>query len=190
MLESVNNSTHLAIWMAFYDESGNQTSVRYSDEMRRVLGFAMNELPDTVESLGKIIHPEDTERVFSVFGAAVADKNAKFDVDYRLLTKKGDYRMFHAAGECLRRSNGTPEIFIGTFTDIDDKLRTEAILEHDQRRQKAVENMMLEGSWSMDLTKYAIDDPSSPMVFRLSLKKSWAIQAPAQLSGHRTVELR
>ena len=31
--------------------------------------------------------------------------------------------------------------------------------------------MMLEGSWSMDLTKYAIDDPNSPMVFSDQFKK-------------------
>lgn len=31
--------------------------------------------------------------------------------------------------------------------------------------------MMLEGSWSMDLTKYAIDDPNSPMVYSDQFKK-------------------
>ena len=164
MLESVNNSTHLAIWMAFYDEAGNQTSVFYTDEMRRVLGYSKAELPDTVESLGKIIHPEDTELAFGTFASSV-EKRKPFDISYRLLTKNNGYRMFHAAGECVTRKNGTPEVFIGTFTDIEDQIAKDAIMEHDQRRQHAVEMMMLEGSWSMDLTKYAIDDPNSPMVF-------------------------
>ena len=171
MLESVNNSTHLAIWMAFFDEKGNQVAVRFTDEMRRMLGYGMHELPDTVEALGGLIHPEDSEQVFASYGAAVARRDAKYEINYRLLCKNGDYRMFHAAGECLRRSDGTPEVFIGTFTDIEDKLKTEATLEHDQRRQTAVELMMLEGSWSMDLTKYAIDDVNSPMVYSDQFKK-------------------
>jgi PAS domain S-box-containing protein len=171
MLESVNNSTHLAIWMAFFDEEGNQTGVRFTDEMVRLLGYTHAELPDTVESLGSIIHPEDTENVFASYGAAVARRDAKYEVDYRLLMKNGEYRMFHAAGECLRRPNGNPEVFIGTFTDIEDHIRTAATLEHDQRRQGAVDLMMLEGSWSMDISKYDIGDPNSPMVFSEQFKK-------------------
>ena len=170
MLESVNNSTHLSIWTAFFDEKGEQTGVRYSDEMRRALGYSKEEFPDTLETLGKLIHPEDTDAVFASSGAAVANKNAVYDINYRLLTKSGQYRMFHAAGECVRRADGTPEFFIGTFTDIQDQLETKEILETSQRRQGAVELMMLEGSWSMDLTKYAIDDPNSPMVFSKQFK--------------------
>ena len=79
--------------------------------------------------------------------------------------------MYHATGECIRRPNGNPEVFIGTFIDIEDKLKTEAKLEHDQRRQYAVDKMMLEGSWSLDLTQGAIDDPNTPMVFSDQFKK-------------------
>lgn len=165
MLESINNSTHLAVWMAFFDEDGNQTDVRYTDEFRRMLGYNKQEMPDTVEALGKIIHPDDTEQVFASYGAAVARRDAQYQVNYRLLNKSGEYRMFHAAGECLRRKNGNPEVFIGTFTDIEDQLNTEAQLEHDQRRQGAVDLMLLEGSWSMDVTKYDINAVDSPMVF-------------------------
>ncbi|MBR1873588.1 MAG: hypothetical protein IJ807_01675, partial [Eubacterium sp.] len=40
MLESINKSTHLAIWMAYFDEQGQQTGVRFTDEMRRALGYS------------------------------------------------------------------------------------------------------------------------------------------------------
>ena len=79
--------------------------------------------------------------------------------------------MFHAAGECIRKQDGSPEVFIGTFTDIDQQSKTAEILEVSKRRQNAVDLMMLEGTWSMDLTKYAIDDPKSPMVFSDQFKK-------------------
>ncbi len=173
MLESINNSTHLGVWIAYYDDAGNQSGVRYSDEFRRMLGYSAAELQDDINALGGLIHPDEVEAVFAAYAAAAGDPSgrSKYDIDYRLLTKSGNYKWFHAAGECIRKSDGTPIVFIGSFSDIDEKKQTEAILEHDQRRQQAVELMMLEGSWSMDLTKYDIGDPKSPMVFSQQFKK-------------------
>ena len=172
-LEAVNTSTHLGIWKCFYDEDGKQSGVIYSDEFRRMLGFSRQELPDTLESLAPVIHPDDTPIAFGAYGAAEGDRTGKtkYDIEYRIKTKNEGYKWFHAAGECLRSKNGNPREFIGTFSDIDAQKKAAEIFEHDSRRQNAVEMMMLEGSWSMDLTKYAIDDPNSPMVFSDQFKK-------------------
>ena len=171
-LESVNTSTHLGLWKCLYDENGDQ-SVFYSDEFRRMLGFSRQELPDEMDSLSKVIHPDDIEKAYAAFGAAAGDKSGrtKYDIEFRILTRSGDYKWFHAYGECLRYPNGNPREFLGTFSDIDEQKRSALIFAHDSRRQKAVELMMLEGSWSMDLTRYAIDDPNSPMVFSDQFKK-------------------
>ena len=172
-LEAVNTSTHLGIWKCFYDEKGNQTDVEYTDEFRRMLGFSKSELADSLDALGRLIHPDDTDTAFGAYNAAAGDKTGrtKYDVEYRIRTKSGEYKWFHAAGECIRYPNGNPKEFIGTFSDIDEQKKTAIVFEHDSRRQKAVDMMMLEGSWSMDLTKYAIDDPQSPMVFSDQFKK-------------------
>ncbi len=172
MLESINNSTHLGVWIAYYNENGQQDRVRYSDEFRRMLGYNAQELPDEISALGDLIHPDEAEAVFAAYGAAASDPSgrSKYDIDYRLLTKNGDYKWFHASGECIRTKDGKPIVFIGSFTDIDDRRHTEEVLIHDRRRQRAVELMMLEGSWSMDLTKYDINDPTSPMVFSPQFK--------------------
>ena len=171
-LEAVNTSTHLGIWKCFYDEEGNQ-EVIYTDEFRRMLGYSKEEFPDSIETLGKIIHPDDMDLAFGAYGKAASDKSgrSKYDIDYRILAKSGEYEWFHAAGECLRYPNGNPKEFIGTFSDIDEQKKNEAVFEHDSRRQQAVELMMLEGSWSMDLTRYAIDDINSPMVYSDQFKK-------------------
>ena len=173
MLEAVNNSTHLGIWIAYYDANGNQDRVHFSNEFRRMLGYSESELTDDFNALGGIMHPDEAAKIFAAFQAAEADKSnrTKYDIDYRLLTKRDGYKWFHAAGQVIRKPDGTPIVFIGTFTDIDEKKKTAEILEHDQRRVNAVENMMLEGSWSMDLTKYDISDPNSPMVFSDQFKK-------------------
>ena len=173
MLDMVNKCARLGLWMSFYNEDGSQGQVIYSDVMRDMLGFTKEDLPDHIDSLGKIIHPDDVEKVFAAYGAAAADSTnrTKYDVEYRLLTKRDDYKLFHATGDVVRYPNGAPRIFIGTFADIDEQRKTEEALETGRRRQGAVDLMMLEGSWSMDLTKYAIDDPNSPMVFSDQFKK-------------------
>ena len=76
----------------------------YSNEFRKMLGYSKAELADSIESLGKIIHPDDSKEVFALFGAAAADKSdrTKYDIDYRLLTKNAGYKWFHAAGDCIR----------------------------------------------------------------------------------------
>lgn len=173
LLEAVNNSTHLGIWTSYYNDAGENDRVVYSDEFRRMLGYNKSELPDDIQALGGLIHPDEMEAVFAAYAAAANDKSGRtrYDIDYRLLTKSGDYKWFHAAGECLRKNDGTPFVFIGTFTDIDEQIKTADVLEVSQRRQNAVDLMMLEGTWSMDLTKYAIDDPNSPMEFSDQFKK-------------------
>ena len=172
-LEAVNTSTHLGIWKCFYDEKGKQLGCMYTDEFRRMLGYNRQELTDTLDSLGAIIHPDDTEAAFGAYLAAEGDKtgNTRYDIEYRIRTKSGEYKWFHAAGECIRRPDGLPKEFIGTFSDIDEQKKRSEVMLHDNRRQTAVDKMMLEGSWSMDLTKYAIDDPNSPMVYSDQFKK-------------------
>ncbi|MBO4900408.1 MAG: PAS domain-containing protein [Lachnospiraceae bacterium] len=172
-LEAVNQCASLGLWFCYYTEDGEQGDVIYTDTMRRMLGFSKEELPDKIESLGKIIHPDDAPAVFGAFAAAAEDRTnrTKFDIDYRLLTGTGDYKLFHAAGDCIRKPDGTPIVFLGTFADIDEQTKIAEKLEIGQRRQGAVDMMMLEGSWSMDLTKYAIDDINSPMVFSDQFKK-------------------
>ena len=172
-LDAVNECTHLGIWKSFYDENGNQTGVVFTDEFRRLLGFSKEELPDEIEAFGKLIHPDEKEKVFATFSKTAEDKSGrtKYDTEYRLLTKSGEYKWFHATGEVIRQEDGTPKEFIGTFYDIDEQKKSSEIFEHDSRRRKAVDKMMLEGSWSMDLTRYAIDDIHSPMVYSDQFKK-------------------
>ena len=163
MLQSVNDSTHLAMWMVYFNEQGEQTGIHFTDDMRRGLGYSKNELEDTVESLAEIIHPDDNEEVFKAYGNAIADKNAVYDINYRIRNKSGEYRMSHAVGECVRRPDGTPEFFVCTFTDIQDQIDTKADLEATSRRQGAIDRMINEGTGSVDLEEYSLDDPTTPV---------------------------
>lgn len=166
-MNAINESAHLGIWKCFYNEDGSRGEVVFSDEFRRMLGYTLADFPNTHEALGKIIHPEDASDVYGLIAAVEKDRTdrVKYDTEYRIRVKSGEYKWFHALGTVIRDAAGKPKEFLGTFSDIDDNRKAEEIFVHDSRRREAVDLMMLEGSWSMDLTKYAIDDPKSPMVY-------------------------
>ena len=172
-MNAINEGAHLGIWKCYFDDSGNLMSMIFSDEFRKVLGYTKQELPDSFEALCEYIQSDERDKVQDAFNRVIQDRtgNSKYDIEYHALCKNGEYKLFHDTGECIRYDDGRPKLFIGSFSDIDERRKTEKIIEHDTRRQKAVELMMLEGSWSMDLTKYAIDDVNSPMVYSDQFKK-------------------
>ncbi len=51
--------------------------------------------------------------------------NTVYDVEYRLLTKNDGWKWYHAAGNIIRRADGTPQTYVGLFTDIDENKRNE-----------------------------------------------------------------
>ena len=81
-------------------------------------------MEDTFASFETRLHPEDHDRVL----AAVADhleRRAPYAVDYRLRTKSGEYRWFHAHGQAIWREDGNATRMLGSITDITDRKHSE-----------------------------------------------------------------
>ncbi len=172
-LDVTNKITHAGLWFAYFDEKGEQTKVEFSDEFRKMINMTKEEFPDSVESMGKVVHPDDIGPMYDCYGKAYADVTGRFkyDIEYRIMVKNYGYKWFHAVGEILRRPDTTPFLFLGTFDDIDDRKVTKEAYEMTKKRQDAIDSMMLEGSWSMSLVENDVSDPNAPMVFSQQFKK-------------------
>lgn len=172
-LDVTNEITHAGLWFAYFDENGEQTGVEFSDEFRRMINLTRAEFPDSVESMGTVVHPDDIGPMYDCYGKAYADTSGRFkyDVEYRIMVKGYGYKWFHAVGEILRRPDKTPFLFLGTFADIDEQKTTKDALDMAQKRQNAIDSMMLEGSWSMSLVDNDVSDPNAPMVFSQQFKR-------------------
>lgn len=172
-LDITNEITHAGLWFAYFDENGEQTGVEFSDEFRRMVNLTREEFPDSVESMGTIVHPDDIGPMYDAYGKCYADASGrtKYDVEYRIKVKGVGYKWFHAQGLILRRPDRTALLFIGTFNDIDEEKSTKEALMMAKYRQGAVDNMMLEGTWSMELIHNDISDPASPMIFSDQFKR-------------------
>lgn len=173
-LEIVNRNAHLGLWRALFDESGNQIGAAFSDELRKMLGgYTRNEMKDDVTAFMNCIHPDDVDEVNKAYSAAVMDRTGRtrFEIDYRMKTKQGSYRWFHAAGEVIRNRDGLPKEFIGSFRDIEDQKKNEENIRMNNVRRQALDRLMQEGSWSVDLTKNSMADPKAPCMYNKQLKR-------------------
>jgi diguanylate cyclase (GGDEF)-like protein/PAS domain S-box-containing protein len=112
------------MWGMEFDESGKMISVEWSPEFRRMIGYTdENDFPNTLEAWSDLLHPDDKEKVLKAFNDAIADYSGQkhYDVKYRLNTKNGGWRKFHAMGRLLRREDGTPLSYVGMFVEIKEQ---------------------------------------------------------------------
>lgn len=130
------------------------TQFIYSDGLRASLGYQdEHEFPNDSKSIARAIHPEDSPLVWDALNKHFADPtgNTPFDMDYRLRTKDGEYRWFHASGVTQRDENGKPVKMIGLMVDIhEEKLKTME-LENLVERYNLINQVLVEAPWDMTI---------------------------------------
>ena len=122
-------------WTIEFNEQGEVEKCIWSQSFRQMLGYLTEEeFPNELDAWAKLLHPDDKERVLKAFWDAVKDYsgNTVYDVEYRLMTKNDGYRWYHAAGNLIRNSDGSPQTYVGLFIDIDEKKSLKVLSETDQ----------------------------------------------------------
>jgi len=79
-----------------------------------------DDFPNILGSWSEKLHHEDKERSVNALGAHMLDTTGKtpFNIEYRQLTKSGEYRYYQAFGETLRGKEGEPLRSAGAIKDI------------------------------------------------------------------------
>ncbi len=104
------------------------TQVWYSPRFKELLGYGEGELQDGLESWAARLHPEDRERVFDAVARHI-DQRVPYDTEYRLLTRSGEYRWFHARGQAVWDADGRMVRMAGTLRDINQSKGMEVAIE-------------------------------------------------------------
>jgi PAS domain S-box-containing protein len=105
----------------------------WSREFRHMVGFTdENDFPNVLSSWSDRIHPDDKKRVLGNFATHLQDTtgNTSYDLEYRMKTKSGEYRSFHAVGLTMRDESGRPLKVAGALEDITDRLKQQEMLEN------------------------------------------------------------
>ncbi len=130
--------------------SSPRTPVWYSPRLKHMLGYADDEFPNVLESWTSRLHPEDKDRVFAALAAHI-ERRDPYDVEYRLLTKQGEYRWFRARGQAIWDEAGNLVRMAGSLQCITDRKRAEEALRASEDRLRLALRAADLGVWDWDL---------------------------------------
>ncbi|BCN32295.1 methyl-accepting chemotaxis protein [Anaeromicropila herbilytica] len=93
----------------------------WSPQFRKLLGYNNEQdFPNDADSWINSLHPDDKSKTLGMFQAHLSDYtgNTPYELDYRLKSKNGEYRWYHATGLTYRDDKGAPIRVAGTIRDI------------------------------------------------------------------------
>ena len=102
----------------------------WSEQVRRMVGYGdASELPNGLDSLLRLLHPDDVTPTVTAFTAHIHDRSGQtpYDVTYRLRCKNGEYRWFRAISHAQRNEAGRAIRVAGALTDITDRRTMQAL---------------------------------------------------------------
>lgn len=114
-LDMAIRSAGLAIWQIDLDTD----EVSGNDQVSRLLGFEPGELQLINRTWSERCHPDDRAGRAKAFGDHIAGKNDRYEFEYRLRTKMGDWIWVLVNGQIVERHlDGRPRRMAGTTLDI------------------------------------------------------------------------
>jgi len=132
----------------------------WSNELRHMLGFeSERDFPNILSSWSDRLHPEDKDNTLKAFVAHLRDRTGKtpYNLTYRILTKGGVYRDFHAFGGTVRDRAGAPLRVAGAVEDITEKKQMQAQVEISTLRFQLLLKSREIALWDMTV------DPNNPV---------------------------
>lgn len=114
----------------------------WSPRFYALLGYREDELEPTMETFMALLHPDDRKRVEENRERQVEQSAQPVESEYRLRTKSGEYRWFHARGQTIAGPDGKPNRMVGSIRDITALKQAEAALQaSEEQHRNLIENM-------------------------------------------------
>ena len=115
--------------------------VFFSPQLKCMLGYGPDEMMPKLSTWTENIHAEDAQRVFVALGEHLAGRQARYDAEYRLKNRNGDYLWVHDRGRvCERDPTGAASRVVGMVQDITARRQAQAELDrHRQHLEQRVE---------------------------------------------------
>ena len=96
--------------------------------IKAILGYTDDEIPNDIEIWVKYVHPEDSKAVMEAAQACLDGKTSEYIFEHRMLHKDGCNRWILVRGKAIRDESGNAVRLIGTDADITDRKQAEMAL--------------------------------------------------------------
>jgi PAS domain S-box-containing protein len=117
----------LAANQGLYDINMTTNEIVVSPEYARMLGHDPDSFQETAVAWQDRLHPDEREQVICVFQEFVEGRCDVFRVEFRQLTKSGDWKWILSLGKTVKKDkDGKPLRILGTHTDITERKQIEA----------------------------------------------------------------
>ncbi len=137
--------TFNAIEDGYWDWDVPTGQITVNDKWYTMLGYKPGEFPSDYENFLKLLHPDDLDITNQEIKKATEASDKKFNMEFRLLTKSGDYKHINSRGKLIGFSPaGDPTRMVGTHIDITDRKNLEKkreVFYETQRKLLQVSNL-------------------------------------------------
>jgi PAS domain S-box-containing protein len=119
--------------LGLWDWNIKTGAIEFSERWASLLGCAPEDMPSSYEAWERLVHPDDRPIMQRALRANLAAKAPFFEIEYRLLTKSGEWKWTLAKGKVIRRSaKGTAMRVSGVNIDISPRKALEEQLRLQQ----------------------------------------------------------
>jgi PAS domain S-box-containing protein len=127
----------------------------WSDGCYIMIGHTPQEFEMTFDKAVEIIHPDDREKAFQYFKAAL-ETQSDYKEEIRFLTKNNSVINVVSRGKFLTDATGKPIKLVGVLQDITDIKAAEAAIEQSNERFEYVTKATFDAIWDWDLVNGTI----------------------------------
>ena len=136
LLKELNENMSLILQasdLGTWDWNLETNYVSFDKRWCEIIGYTVEETPQTFETFQKAVHPEDIDRILALATDYIAGKVNKFEVKFRMLHKLVHWVHILAKGKIMKvDSNGKPIRFMGTHLDISEEVRIQKEIEEQK----------------------------------------------------------
>lgn len=130
--------------------------VYYAPRWKALLGYADEEIGDTLDEWRRLTDPDDVERTLEAVRRH-AEHGEPFNVEYRMRCKDGTTKWLLGRGKVIARDrNGRALRMIGTSTDITERKEQEKALREKSALLEQAHEVAKLGTYTTDLRKRVI----------------------------------
>lgn len=124
--------------------------------VKAMLGYSDEEIPNDIESWLGYVHPDDCASVREKGRAHIEGRSAEYSFEHRMLHKDGSVRWFMVRGAVIRDADGRPRRFVGIDTDITERKALEQRIADMTARRESSAGHALHDELGQELTGIAM----------------------------------